>query len=77
MDVNKKININFSVPGGILGALTITFVVLKALGYLDWAWLWVFSPLWIPLAVVVAILLAAILIALIGSWIDEPWWRRG
>ena len=29
--------------------LTITFVVLKALGYIDWSWVWVFCPMWIPL----------------------------
>jgi hypothetical protein len=29
---------------GFLGLLTIVFVVLKALGYLNWSWWLVFSP---------------------------------
>ena len=29
------------------GLLTIAFVVLKLLGYIDWSWWWVLSPLWI------------------------------
>lgn len=74
--MRKKVNINISLPGGILGALTITFVILKALGYLDWSWLWVFSPLWIPLAAVVAVLTILGIIILIGNWVDEPWWIR-
>lgn len=35
--------------GGIsfLGMLTILFIGLKLTGYVDWAWTWVLSPLWI------------------------------
>ena len=25
--------------------LTVIFFVLKILGYIDWAWVWIFSPL--------------------------------
>ena len=25
--------------------LTVIFFVLKTLGYIDWAWVWIFSPL--------------------------------
>lgn len=39
--------------GSIL--LTITFVVLKALGYIDWSWWIVFSPLWGGLALILVI----------------------
>lgn len=38
------------IGGSGMVLLTITFVVLKALGYLDWSWLWVFAPLWISAA---------------------------
>lgn len=43
---------------GFLGALTIAFIVLKILGFIDWSWWWVLAPLWSPfaLAVVVALL---------------------
>lgn len=29
---------------GFVGALTITFVVLRLLGEIDWSWWWVLSP---------------------------------
>lgn len=40
---------------GIIGCLTIIFIVLKLTGYIKWTWLWVFSPLWISFAIMVAI----------------------
>jgi len=76
MRVFKDININLDLPGGILGALTITFVVLKALGYLDWSWWGVFAPLWIPLAIPLAVLAVLGLVAFIVGWVNEPWVRR-
>ena len=32
---------------GFIGILTIVLVILKALGYINWSWWLVFSPLWI------------------------------
>ena len=32
---------------GLVGWLTLLFVGLKLTGFIDWAWLWVLSPLWI------------------------------
>jgi len=34
--------------GGVsfLGLLAITFIVLKIIGYINWSWIWVLSPLW-------------------------------
>lgn len=32
---------------GFVGLLTISFIVLKLTGYIDWSWLWVLSPMWI------------------------------
>ena len=41
---------NSSKGVGILGVLsvllTVAFVVLKLMGYISWAWIWVFAPLW-------------------------------
>jgi len=34
---------------GIVGVLTIVFVVLKLVGVITWSWWWVLSPLWISL----------------------------
>lgn len=48
---------------GFCGLLTIVFIVLKLTKYIDWSWLWVFSPLWIP----VALLLLVLLILLVFS----------
>ena len=46
--------------GGLtfVGLLTIAFVVLRLMDIIDWAWVWVLSPLWISAAVVAVIALA-------------------
>ena len=41
---------------GFLGLLTIVFIVLKLTKYIDWAWWWVLSPLWVPLALILLLL---------------------
>ena len=53
------------IPGGIFGALTITFVVLKVLGYIDWSWWLVFLSLWGPIALTFAVLLSLIVFVVI------------
>lgn len=44
---------------GFPGLLTVAFIVLKLCGVINWAWLWVVSPLWISfgLALVVFIII--------------------
>ncbi|KSZ59695.1 hypothetical protein Z045_05880 [Rhodococcus pyridinivorans KG-16] len=42
---------------GIVGILTIVFVVLKLVGVIDWSWWWVLSPLWISAALGVVVFL--------------------
>lgn len=37
-----------------LGLLTLIFVIAKIWNQIDWAWVWVFSPLWIPTAVMIS-----------------------
>jgi len=32
---------------GFVGALQITFIILKLTKIIKWSWLWVFSPTWI------------------------------
>ena len=51
---------------GILGVLTILFVVLK-LHVIEWSWLIVFLPVLIGLALKIIWIIVAILIALLGS----------
>ena len=52
MNENKTV-----IKGGISGStlLGIAFVVLKLVGVIDWAWVWVLAPFWIPIALVIAI----------------------
>ncbi len=42
--------------GNFLWILTLIFVVAKIMGYINWSWWIVFSPLWIGLAISLAIL---------------------
>ena len=51
-----KYNLNITVkPSNLIfvGTLTVLFVVLKVLGYINWSWVWVFAPLWIDLIFVI------------------------
>ena len=41
---------------GFCGLLTIAFIVLKLCNVIDWAWVWVLSPLWLPLAVGIVVI---------------------
>lgn len=45
---------------GFLGLLTIALLVLKAMGYINISWWWVFAPIWLPCAIA---LLVAFLIS--------------
>ena len=46
------------------GLLTIVFIALKLMGYIDWPWIWVLSPIWIGILIVV---LALIIIICVGG----------
>ena len=54
---------NNSDYGTGLVLLTIAFLVLKVLGYIDWKWVWIFAPLWIPASIVLIILLMIFIVA--------------
>ena len=60
MDGNKKISINIS---GF--TITLIFLILKLTHVIEWAWIWIFSPIWIPLAIGLAVLLLYYFIVLI------------
>ncbi len=48
--------------------LAITFVVLKLLGYIDWSWWWVLSPVWITFTIAfIVISTVSILVAIAES----------
>ena len=40
---------------GLVGLLTVAFVVLKLIGTITWSWWWVLSPMWISALIWVVI----------------------
>lgn len=56
---------------GFVGALTITFIVLKLMKIIDWSWWWVLSPLWISTLLVIVVIAVVFLII----WLTEA--KRG
>ena len=53
---------------GIVGVLTIVFVVLKLVGVIAWSWWWGLSPLWIAFGLWVV---AALVFGLIAWLINR------
>ena len=47
-------------------ALTLLFIALKLLGFIDWSWFWVLSPVWI-------LILLAVFISWGQAMIDRRW----
>lgn len=37
------------------GLLAVAFIILKLMGYIAWAWVWVLAPIWIPVALILLI----------------------
>ena len=55
-------------PGITFGCLlALLFITLKLLNQINWAWLWVLSPIWIPLAAVLIISVVTLLASGISS----------
>jgi hypothetical protein len=42
--------------------LGVVFLVLKLVGVIDWAWVWVLAPFWIPIALVIVIAIIWLLV---------------
>lgn len=51
---------------GFMGALFITFLVLKLTHVIDWSWWWITAPIWGPIAISLSILIVIGIILLIG-----------
>ena len=62
---NVVVNNSTNIGGGFIGLLTITFVILKSLGYLDWSWWLVFMPLLIPICIAIAALVVVVISVII------------
>jgi len=54
---------NNSSSGGIgfVGLLTIVFITLKLIGFINWSWLWVLSPIWISILLIILIILIVLI----------------
>ena len=51
---------------GFLGTLGLIFITLKLTGVIDWAWIWVLSPLWIVAILVLLVVLIGFIYATLG-----------
>lgn len=56
---------------GVLGALQVVLIVLKALGIINWPWLLVLFPIWIEIVLVVLFLVFFTIIYVIALAIGE------
>jgi hypothetical protein len=61
--MNEASKTSIQIGPGLLGCLTIVFVIAKLTGHLDWSWWWVFAPLWGPWVLVLGFLVVAGVIA--------------
>jgi len=50
--------------------LVLMFVAAKLVGYIDWSWWWVFSPIWISFIVKTVILIGVVVIAWVISNVE-------
>lgn len=62
--------------GSGLMLLTIAFFVAKVTGYIDWPWIWVFSPLWIPAALVMVFFVIALVVIGIAHALESEQERK-
>lgn len=53
---------------GFTGLLTILFIGLKLIGYIDWSWWWVLSPIWIAALFFMAFLAVFVVLSV---WLDK------
>ena len=53
---------------GFGGLLTITFIILKLTGAIDWSWWWVLSPVWIgAILITLVVIVGAAILKKIGK----------
>lgn len=55
---------------GIVGLLTIMFVVLKLAGVIHWPWLWVLAPLWMPFVAGVVVFVLFVVVVILAKCLD-------
>lgn len=45
--------------------LTVLFFLAKIFGFIDWAWVWVFAPLWIAALSIILLLVVSFILYLV------------
>ena len=59
-----KIDVNVTIKPwniALVTSLTAIFIALKVLGYINWSWIWVLSPLWIDVVLMIIIFFTLII----------------
>ena len=49
-----------------LAILGLIFITLKLTGVIDWAWIWVLSPLWVAVILILLVVLVGFIFAALG-----------
>ena len=50
--------------------LTLALLLFRVFDFIDWAWIWVFSPIWIPIGLAICVFVVAIISSMIVSAIE-------
>jgi hypothetical protein len=53
---------------GFLGMLTILFIAMKLMHYIDWSWIWVLCPIWLPLFCALIITAMVLIVVWVREW---------
>ena len=60
----EKIDVNVTIKPWntvLVTSLTAIFIALKVIGYINWSWIWVLSPLWIDVVLMIIIFFTLII----------------
>ena len=53
------------------GSLTIVFILLKLFGFVEWSWLWVFSPIWLPIVFALILIIVCLIVTSISDFFKD------
>lgn len=51
--------------------ITMIFVILKLFDFINWSWIWIFSPIWITYGIVLITILIGFFIILISTLLKK------
>jgi len=55
---------------GVSGILLVAFVIMKALGLINWSWWWVLCPLWINIGLGVLVIGFLVAVTVVSAMIE-------